>query len=92
MNFILAILTILSRLVHLFFQLFRQNILRQKFKSDAVTLISCKDVNMGAGIAQWYLGYGLDDREFEPRRRLGIFLFTTLSRPALGPTQQPPIQ
>jgi hypothetical protein len=39
------------------------------------------------------LGYGLDDRG--PRVRfpagLGIFLFTTASRPALGPTQ-PPIQ
>jgi hypothetical protein len=38
-----------------------------------------------------YLGYGLDDRRFESRQGLGIFLFTTVSRPALGPTQ-PPIQ
>jgi hypothetical protein len=37
------------------------------------------------------LGYGLDDREFESRQELGIFLFTTLSGPALGRTQ-PPIQ
>jgi hypothetical protein len=37
------------------------------------------------------LGYGLDDRGFEYRQRLGVFLFTTGSRPALGPTQ-PPIQ
>jgi hypothetical protein len=37
------------------------------------------------------LGYGLNDRDFESRRRLGIFLFTTMSRSALGPTQ-PPIQ
>jgi hypothetical protein len=37
------------------------------------------------------LGYGLDDRGFESRQELGIFPFTTLSRPALGPTQ-PPIQ
>jgi hypothetical protein len=35
--------------------------------------------------------YGLDDREFDSRHGLGIFLFTTASRPALGPTQ-PPIQ
>jgi hypothetical protein len=42
----------------------------------------------GAEIA---LGYGLDDREFVSRQRLGIFLFTTASRPALRPTQ-PPIQ
>jgi hypothetical protein len=37
------------------------------------------------------LGYELDDREFESRQGLGIFLFTTASRPALGLTQ-PPIQ
>jgi hypothetical protein len=35
------------------------------------------------------LGYGLDDRGFESRQGLGIFLFTTASRPALGPTQTP---
>jgi hypothetical protein len=33
----------------------------------------------------------LDDRESQSRQELGIFLFTTVSRPALGPTQ-PPIQ
>jgi hypothetical protein len=33
------------------------------------------------------LSYGLDDREFESRRRLETFLFTTVSRPNLGPTQ-----
>jgi hypothetical protein len=32
------------------------------------------------------LGYGLDDQGFQSRQRLGIFLFTTVSRPALGPT------
>jgi hypothetical protein len=37
------------------------------------------------------LGYGMDDRGFECRLGLGIFLFTTASRPALVPTQ-PPIQ
>jgi hypothetical protein len=37
------------------------------------------------------LGYGLDDRRFHSRQGLGIFLFTTASRTALGPTQ-PPIQ
>jgi hypothetical protein len=36
--------------------------------------------------------YGLDDREFESRQGLGIFLFSTaVFRPALRPTQ-PPIQ
>jgi hypothetical protein len=33
----------------------------------------------------------MGDRGFESRQGLGIFLFTTASRPALGPTQ-PPIQ
>jgi hypothetical protein len=37
-----------------------------------------------SGIA---LGYGMDDRG--SRRGLGIFLFTTASRTALGPTQSP---
>jgi hypothetical protein len=37
------------------------------------------------------LGYELDDRGFESRQGLGIFLFTSASRPVLGPTQ-PPIQ
>jgi hypothetical protein len=35
------------------------------------------------------LGYGLVDRGFESREKLGIFLFTTASRPALGPTHLP---
>jgi hypothetical protein len=37
------------------------------------------------------LGYKLEDRRFESRQGLGIFLFTTATRPALGPTQ-PPVQ
>jgi hypothetical protein len=37
------------------------------------------------------LGYGPDDRGFESHQGLGIFLLTTASRPALGPTQ-PPVQ
>jgi hypothetical protein len=41
-----------------------------------------------SGIA---LGYGLDDRGFESRKGLGIFLFTAASTLALRPTQ-PPIQ
>jgi len=35
------------------------------------------------------LNYELDDRNFEIRRGLGMFLFTTVSRQALGPTQTP---
>jgi hypothetical protein len=37
------------------------------------------------------LGYGLDDRLFESWQGLEIFLFATVSRPALGLTQ-PPLQ
>jgi hypothetical protein len=37
------------------------------------------------------LGLRLDDRELESRQEFGIFLFTTASRTALGPTH-PPIQ
>jgi len=33
------------------------------------------------------LGYGLNDRGFGSRQGLGIILFTTASRTALGPTQ-----
>jgi hypothetical protein len=35
------------------------------------------------------LSYGLDDQEFESWQGLGIFLFTTMSTLALGPTQLP---
>jgi hypothetical protein len=37
------------------------------------------------------LGYGMDDRAvgFDSRQELGIFLFTTASRTALGPTHPP---
>jgi hypothetical protein len=37
------------------------------------------------------LGYRLDDRGFVSWQGLGVFLFTTVSRQDLGPTQ-PPIQ
>jgi len=35
------------------------------------------------------LRYGLDDRGFESRQELGVFLFAPASRPALGPIQFP---
>jgi hypothetical protein len=52
-----------------------------------VDVYSC---DSSVGIA---LGYGMDDRGFRVRFPMGagIFLFTTASRTALGPTQ-PPIQ
>jgi hypothetical protein len=37
------------------------------------------------------MGYGLDDRGFESRQGLRIFVFITVSTPTLGLTQ-PPIQ
>jgi len=37
------------------------------------------------------LGYGLDERGFDSRWGLGVFLFNTMFRMTLGPTQ-PPIQ
>jgi hypothetical protein len=37
------------------------------------------------------LRYGLEGRGFECRQGLELFLFTTVSRPVLGPTK-PPIQ
>jgi hypothetical protein len=47
--------------------------------------------------SKWELGklsgtalcYGLNDGGFESRQGLGIFLFTTVSRPALEPLQPP---
>jgi hypothetical protein len=36
-----------------------------------------------------YIFYGLNKRGFESRQGLGIFLFTTVSRPALGPIKPP---
>jgi hypothetical protein len=41
------------------------------------------------GLSGIALGYGLDDRGFESRQTLGIFLFTTASILALGFTQPP---
>jgi len=35
------------------------------------------------------LRYGLNNRGFETQKGLRIFLYTTASRPALGPTQPP---
>jgi hypothetical protein len=40
-------------------------------------------------ILLYWDSYGLDDRGFESRQGLGIFLFTTASRSALGPSQTP---
>jgi len=49
---------------------------------------------LGARVAQseWKLGYGLNNWDLTLGRvNMGFFLFTTVSRPVLGPTQ-PPVQ
>jgi hypothetical protein len=52
------------------------------------SLLLLRSLESSVGIA---LSYRLDDRGFDSRQGLGTFLSTTVSRPALGPTQ-PPIQ
>jgi hypothetical protein len=42
-------------------------------------------------VQRWATGWTIGILGFDSRRELGIFLFTTASRTALGPTQ-PPIQ
>jgi hypothetical protein len=47
---------------------------------------------LGARVAQseWKLGYGLNNWDLTLGRvNMGFFLFTTVSRPVLGPTQPP---
>jgi len=55
--------------------------------------IKYRVTNLYPGVAQphhiiylhvFFLGYGLNDRRFESRQGLGIFLLITASRPALG--------
>jgi hypothetical protein len=67
----------------------RSHINKQKDKEQR-NLCRLNEV-IGAKIAQSFIakGYGLDGRSSIPERR--IFIFSTASRPALGPTQ-PPIQ
>jgi hypothetical protein len=55
-------------------------------QGKTICLYSVKSRDSSVGIA---LGYGLDDRGFEFRQGLGIFFFTTISRPILWPTQSP---
>jgi len=53
--------------------------------------VTFNGVGGGLGRDSSVVGYALDDRGCETRQRSPIFLFTTVSRPAFGPTQ-PPIQ
>jgi hypothetical protein len=52
------------------------------FLPPSLCFVRSRDSSVGIAT-----GYGLDDRGFESQQRLRIFLFTTVSRPALGPTQ-----
>jgi hypothetical protein len=61
---------------------------RLGFQYDAYTLTTSMKTEPGQ-FNGTSLGYGLDDRGFESHQGLGIFLFTTASRPALGLTQSP---
>jgi len=65
--------------------------IKLRLKRKEVTILSsilpeCEGSSVGI-----VTGYGLDDRGwgFIFRRRLEIFLFTTVSRPTLGPTEPP---
>jgi hypothetical protein len=60
--------------------------------SIEVTLLNYLRINEFRYIMGWCsTGWTIGTLGFDSRRRLGIFLFTTASRTALGPTQ-PPIQ
>jgi hypothetical protein len=60
--------------------------------SASFKLASEENVKLFSHFCLYYvLDYGMDDRRFESRWGLGIFLFTTASRPARGHTH-PPIQ
>jgi hypothetical protein len=48
-----------------------------------------ENVFLEQNVAHHYMDYGLDDRGFESRWGLGIFILTTASRPDLGPAQSP---
>jgi hypothetical protein len=56
--------------------------------------INLKEVEravIAQSVQHWATGWTIGVLGFDSRRGLGIFLFTTASRPALGPTK-PPIQ
>jgi hypothetical protein len=50
-----------------------------------------KSTTIAQLVKRWAMGWTIGVLVFDSRRGLGIFLFTTASRTALGPTQ-PPIQ
>jgi hypothetical protein len=72
-------------------QLLLMSVETSSLRWELILFLRIPDLMKMAGIQSetiWgFLGYGLDDRGFESRQGLGIFLFTTVSRPALGPTQ-----
>jgi len=63
----------------------------KKSKTGCVLRITASSLGEPGKFNGIALGYGLDDRRLESLQGLGIFLFSTASRPALVPTH-PPIQ
>jgi hypothetical protein len=56
------------------------------------SLVGMRLVQIMKLLTMWFslvFGYELDDRWFESRQGMGIFLFITVSIPALRPTQAP---
>jgi hypothetical protein len=60
------------------------------FQKDPVPYLSSTAVT-AQSVLRWATGWTIGVLEFDSRRGLGIFLFTTGSKTALGPIQ-PPIQ
>jgi hypothetical protein len=60
-----------------------------RFARYLIGIVPCSFRSRGSSVGV-ATGYGLDGvLGFDSRRGLGIFLFSTASRPALGPTQPP---
>jgi hypothetical protein len=77
----------ISSLQLIFFPLYaKRKILTNYFKSTSVILNY-----VAQSVQRWATGWTIGVLGFDSRRGLGIFLFTTASRTALGPTQ-PPIE
>jgi hypothetical protein len=82
-------------IIPLILQLYSEK-LNSPFKTWGIVTLECLPLSINdqyscVSFRQEGLGYRLNDREFESRQEVGIFLFTTESRPALRPTQ-PAIQ
>jgi hypothetical protein len=61
----------------------------QKFFRNQRNMLTCSTFSTMHFFQRWATGWTIGILGFDPRRGLGIFLFTTASRTALGPTQTP---